>query len=577
MPRAGFGLVSGMAWEVAAPDEAAPIEGLEVGGLEPPKFVGRLLTLRGVRGLEEAREFLDPDAAPVPDARTLPGFERAVARASEAVAAGEQIAVYGDYDADGVTSTVILVEALREAGAEDCLWFVPRREHEGYGVHAGALARLADEGARLLVTADCGITAAAEIAEARGRGMEAVVLDHHQPNGPLPDAIVTGPTLAEPGHPLAEISAGGLALHFAQALLGGGNGRWPDSRWLDLAAISTIGDVVPLRGENRRIVRDGLRALARTERPGLRAMLDMAGARNGAIDAETIGFQIAPRINSAGRLGDAALAVKTLLEADPERARELAGDLNELNRERRRISDEAWQRAQEQIEQTRMEHGDVPPVVSAGDAETPAGVVGIIAGRLADRYRRPAFAYSISEGRAVGSARSQPGFDIAAALERCSDLLVRHGGHAMAAGFTVETRRLEELVERLAELAETAIFDKPGAGEAVLKIDAQVPLERVTERTAEWIDRLEPFGAGNPAPVFLSRGVRPQRVRRFGKGDGGHLGARIGEWEAVGWRMGERAAEFTGEIDVVWSFRRSRRGGRELEIRDFAPAGAASA
>lgn len=564
MPRLVSGSASGMVWEVAAPGEAAPIEGLEA-----PEFVGRLLTLRGVRDLAAAREFLDPEAGPVPDARTLPGFERAVARASEAAAAGEPIAVYGDYDADGVTSTAILVEALREAGA-DCRWFVPRREREGYGLHAGALARLADDGARLLVTADCGITGAAEIAGARERGMDAIVLDHHQPNGPLPDAIVV--ELAEPGHPLGEMSAGGLALHFARALRGGGGWhRLDGERWLDLAAISTIGDVVPLRGENRRIVRAGLRALERTERPGLRALLEIAGAGNGALDAETVGFQIAPRINSAGRLGDASIAVEALLEADPERARELADSLNELNRERRQISDKAWQRAQEQIEQMRTEHGDVPPVVFA-DAEAPVGVVGIIAGRLADRYGRPAFAYSVSEGRAVGSARSQPGFDVAAALERCSDLLVRHGGHALAAGFTVETERLAELVERLAELAEAAIFDEPGAGEMVLKIDAQVPLERVTERTAEWIDQLEPFGAGNPAPVFLSRGVRPQRVRRFGKGDGAHLGARIGGWSAVGWRMGEREEAFAGELDVAWSFRRSRRGGRELEIRDFAPA-----
>ena len=561
MPRRVFGSASGMVWEVAAPDEAAPIEGLDA-----PGFVGRLLTLRGVRDAEAARAFLSPDDEPAGDARTLPGFERAVARASAAAAAGEPIAVYGDYDVDGVTSTVILVEALREAGA-DCRWFVPRREREGYGVHAAALARLADEGARLLITADCGITAVEEIAEARGRGMDAVVLDHHQPNGALPDAIVAAPTLAEPGHPLAELSTGGLAWHFAQALRGG-----DPRRWLDLAAISTVGDVVPLRGENRRIVRAGLRALARTERPGLRALLDAIGAREGALDSETIGFQIAPRINSAGRLGDASLAVEALLETSWDRARTLAAELDSLNRERRAISDAAWQRAAEQIEQTRAEHGDVPPVVFAGDDETPAGVVGIIAGRLADRYQRPAFAYSISDGIAVGSARSRPGFHLAEALERCSDLLTRHGGHAMAAGFTVDAGRIPELFERLADLAEAAIFDDDSAGEAVLPVDAQVPLERVTERTAAWVDRLEPFGAGNPAPAFLSRGVRPQGARRFGREGRPHLSARLGMWDAIGWRMGGQAGAFGGELDVVWSFRRNQRGERELEIRDFAPA-----
>ena len=567
MPRrAGSGVV-GFAWRVALPEESPPIPGLDA-----PSFIGRLLRMRGVNSPDAADAFLAPELQQPAGTDGLLGFQEAVERAAAAVENGEQIAVYGDYDVDGIASTAILVEALREGGA-DCGWFVPHREADGYGVHADALERLGDEGARLIITADCGITARAPIAAARERGIDVVVLDHHQPDGELPDAIVAAPTRAAPDHPLREVSAGGLAWHFAHAL--GVRLGWEPRprRWLELAALSTVADVVPLRGENRRIVGQGLRELKRTQRPGLRALLAATGARNGAIDAETISFQIAPRLNAAGRLDDAALAVEALLETETRRAEDLAGQLDSLNSRRRRLSDDAWQRAQEQVERTRAEHGDVPALVSAGDAETPPGIVGIVAGRLADRYQRPAFAYAVRGGLAQASARSRAGFDFASALADCTDLLVRHGGHAMAAGFTVETANLEPLCKRLSDLAESAVFDRDDApAEPLLEIDAQVPLERVTQKTAEWIARLAPFGAGNPAPVFLSLGAPVSDVRRFGRNGKSHLGFRLGRWNAVGWRMGDREAALAQRIDAVWSFRRSQSGETELELKDFRPA-----
>ena len=567
MPRrAGSGVV-GFAWQVALPEESPPIPGLDA-----PSFIGRLLRMRGVNSPDAADAFLAPELQQPAGTDGLRGFQEAVERAAAAVENGEQIAVYGDYDVDGIASTAILVEALREGGA-DCGWFVPHREADGYGVHADALERLGDEGARLIITADCGITARAPIAAARERGIDVVVLDHHQPDGELPDAIVAAPTRAAPDHPLREVSAGGLAWHFAHAL--GARLGWEPRprRWLELAALSTVADVVPLRGENRRIVDQGLRELKRTQRPGLRALLAAAGARNGAIDAETISFQIAPRLNAAGRLDDAALAVEALLETETRRAEDLAGQLDSLNSRRRRLSDDAWQRAQEQVERTRAKHGDVPALVSAGDAETPPGIVGIVAGRLADRYQRPAFAYAVRGGLAQASARSRAGFDFASALADCTDLLVRHGGHAMAAGFTVETANLEPLCKRLSELTESAVFDRDDApAEPLLEIDAQVPLERVSQKTAEWIARLAPFGAGNPAPVFLSLGAPVSDVRRFGRNGKPHLGFRLGRWNAVGWRMGDREAELAQRIDAVWNFRRSQSGETELELKDFRPA-----
>ena len=573
MPRQAGSGTSGFAWQIALPEEAPPIPNLDA-----PPFIGRLLRMRGVDTPEAAAAFLAPEHAPAADTDDLPGFSDAVEHTAEAVKNSKKIAVYGDYDVDGVTSTAILVEALREGGA-DCDWFVPNREQHGYGVHAEALERLGDEGARLIITADCGITARVEIAAAHARGIDFVVLDHHKPEGELPDAIIAVPTLAPPDHPLRKVSAGGLAWHFAHALCARLGKAVQPQRWLELAALSTVADVVPLRGENRRIVSQGLRELARTQRPGLRALLEAAGARNGAIDAETIGFQIAPRLNAAGRLADASLAVNTLLEQVPRRAEKFAGELEQLNRARRRISDAAWERAQAQVERTRGKHGDVPAVVSAGDEETPLGIVGIVAGRLVDRYQRPAFAYSVRDGLAQASARSRAGFDFAAALASCSDLLVRHGGHEMAAGFTVEAANLAELCKRLNALAEAAIFgrDDAGAGEPQLKIDAQVPLDQVKRNTASWVDRLAPFGAGNPAPVFLSLDVPVSEVRRFGRNGKPHLGLRLGDWDAVGWRMGDREAELAPRIDAVWNFRRSQSGATELELQDFRPAERAGA
>ena len=573
MPRQAGSGTSGFAWQIALPEEAPPIAGLDA-----PSFIGRLLRMRGIDTPEAAAAFLAPEHAPPANTDDLPGFSDAVERAAAAVESGEKVAVYGDYDVDGVTSTAILVEALRESGA-DCDWFVPDRERDGYGVHAEALERLGDEGARLIITADCGITARTEIAAAHARGIDFVVLDHHQPEGELPDAIIAVPTLAAPDHPLRKVSAGGLAWHFAHALCTRLGTAAPPRRWLELAALSTIADVVPLHGENRRIVSQGLREMSRTQRPGLRALLAAAGARNGAIDAETIGFQIAPRLNAAGRLADASLAVNTLLERDPRQAEKLAGKLEQLNLERRRISDAAWERAQAQVEQTRGEHGDVPALVSAGDEETPPGIVGIVAGRLVDRYQRPAFAYAVRDGLAQASARSRAGFDFAAALATCSDLLVRHGGHEMAAGFTVETANLAELCKRLNRIAEAAIFDRDdaGSGEPLLKIDAQVPLDQVTRNIASWVDRLAPFGAGNPAPVFLSLDAPVSEVRRFGRNGKPHLGLRLGDWDAVGWRMGDREADLAPRIDAVWNFRRSQSGAPELELQDFRPAEQAGA
>ncbi|MCY3567770.1 MAG: DHH family phosphoesterase, partial [Chloroflexi bacterium] len=354
----------GRTWRIAEPHDAPPIEGLDA-----PSFVGRLLRRRGVDTVPAAQEFLNPDWYQPADASVLGQWDEAIERMALAARRGEAVAIYGDYDVDGITGTAILTEALRDVGI-DARPFIPHREREGYGIQDAALAQLASDGAQMLVTADCGITALNEIAAARERhGMDVIVLDHHEPADALPEAnaIVT-PKLAPPGHPLSELSTGGLAYRFAHAVSERMQSPADSRRWLDLAAMSTVADVVPLRGENRWIVHQGLRALQATERPGLRSLLQ-SGRSRAPIDTETIGFQLAPRINAAGRLDDASLALEMLMERDRDAAHELAGRLNRLNEQRRQLTDEAMREAQSQIERQLDPAGQAPLVLFVGGEE----------------------------------------------------------------------------------------------------------------------------------------------------------------------------------------------------------------
>jgi len=558
----------GRTWRIAEPHDAPPIEGLDA-----PSFVGRLLRRRGVDTVPAAQEFLNPDWYQPADASVLGQWDEAIERVALAAQRGEVVAIYGDYDVDGITGTAILTEALRDVGI-DARPFIPHREREGYGIQDAALAQLASDGAQVLVTADCGITALNEIAAAREQhGMDVIVLDHHEPADALPqaNAIVT-PKLAPYGHPLSELSTGGLAYRFAHAVAERMQSPSDPRRWLDLAAMSTVADVVPLRGENRWIVHQGLRALQETERPGLRSLLQ-SGRSQAPIDTETIGFQLAPRINAAGRLDDASLALEMLMERDRDAARELAGRLNTLNDQRRRLTDEAMSSAQSQIERQLDPAGQAPLVLFVGGEELHHGIVGIVAGRLADQWSRPAFAWSLVDGEARASGRSAAGFDLVRMLDGARELLIRGGGHAMAAGFSALPQHLGALVERFNESAQSQL-DAGDAGawaalEGRTEIDAQVPLTALTPGVVHWIERLAPFGEGNPAPVFLSNGVNVRGVKTVGQ-DGAHLRLDLDGWPAIGWRLGNAAAAVQSQADLVWRLRRGLRGRPELEILDLS-------
>ena len=557
----------GRTWRIAEPHDSPPLVGLDA-----PSFVGRLLRRRGIETVPAAQEFLNPDWYRPADASVLGDWDAAIERMARAASDGESVAIYGDYDVDGITGTAILTESLREAGI-DAQPFIPHREREGYGLQDAAVARLAQAGAQVLITADCGITALQEIAVARDQhGLDVVVLDHHEPADALPSgADVVTPKLAPKGHPLSDLSTGGLAYRFAHAVSKRlGAERDPD-QWLDLAAMSTVADVVPLRGENRWIVHRGLRALDATERPGLRALL--AGRRGaGPVDTETIGFQLAPRINAAGRLDDASLALQMLLERDASAAQVLADRLNILNDSRRRLTQEAETEAERQIQSSTI-NGEAPLVLFAGGAEFHHGIVGIVAGRLAERWSRPAFVWSLVDGEARASGRGRAGFDLVRMLNAARDLISRGGGHAQAAGFSAEPANLAALLSRFNTAAQAQLdAGQAGAWEALegrIEVDAQTPIAAVTQQTVHWIERLAPFGEANPAPTFLSTGVGVRGARTMGS-DGAHLRLDLDGWSAVGWRLGAAAAEIGASVDIVWRLRRNLRGYPELEIVDLA-------
>ena len=561
----------GRTWRVAEPHDAPPIAGLDA-----PSFVGRLLTQRGIDSVPAAQEFLNPEWYQLADASVLGDWDIAIDRMAQAAQLGEPVAIYGDYDVDGITGTAILTEALREVGI-DARPFLPHREREGYGLQDEAVGQLAADGAKVLITADCGITALQEIAAARSEhGLDVVVLDHHELADTLPDAtaIVT-PKYAPKGHPLSELSTGGLAYRFARALVERLAPEVDHARWLDLAAMSTVADVVPLRGENRWIVHQGLRVLGSTQRPGLRALLTgRKGQRSrGPVTTETIGFQIAPKINAAGRLADASLAMEMLVEDEPERARELAAELDTLNEERRRLTNVAMTEAEQQIRNQLDAAGQAPLVLFVGGEELHHGIVGIVAGRLADQWSRPAFAWSVVDGEARASGRSAAGFDLVRMLDASRDLLVRGGGHAMAAGFSAEPSQLGSLMARFNEAAQAQLdAGEAGAWAALdgrMDIDAQVPLSAVTRQTVNWIERLAPFGEGNPTPTFLSNGVGVRQAKTVGA-DHAHLRLELDGWSAIGWRLGDAASEIDSQVDIVWRLRRGLRGQPELEILDLA-------
>jgi single-stranded-DNA-specific exonuclease len=466
--------------------------------------VGQALVRRGISSLEDARAWLaGADEHP---ASAFRGLDEAIAVLLRHAQASTRITVHGDYDVDGVTSTAILVRALRAVGA-DVDWYLPSRSEDGYGLSAATVEKLAARGTKLLVTTDCGITAVDEVALAKSLGLDVVVTDHHAPraDGRLPDAPIVHPAVCD--YPCPDLCAGGVAHKVAGALLeAAGHDASIALADLDLVALATVADCVPLRGENRRLVRSGLVALGRTEKPGLRALMRVARVDPTRVDARAVGFGLAPRINAAGRLHRADAALELLLSHDEAEAMEIAEELDRANADRRFVEQRITFEAEAQVAELGPPT-DQPAYVLWSDGWH-AGVIGIVASRLAEKYHRPVVMIALREGEAegTGSGRSIPAFDLLGGLDACAASLIRHGGHRAAAGCTIARSSLEEF--RAAFCAHAAGVLAPEDLVPVERVDAVVSGDELGQGLAEELGRLAPFGIGNPSISLLVPAAR---------------------------------------------------------------------
>ena len=511
----------------------------------------------------------------------LKGMPSAVTRLRQALRGGETIAVYGDFDADGVTATALLVQTLRALGG-DVRPYIPHRVDEGYGLHKEALPQLASDGARVIVTVDCGIRSLEEVAHANQIGLDVIVTDHHSVGDKLPDAVaVIDPKRHDSDYPFHELAGVGVAFKLAQSLLRSHRQtlitrqavRLEEEDLLDLVALGTITDLVPLLDENRTLVRKGLERINRRERPGIEALCRRSGLRNGQINATSIGYALGPRLNAAGRMGHAKTAYQLLTTQYPAEAERLAEALDRLNRKRRQLTLETQKQARELALATAGE----APLLFAAAPDFQAGIVGLAASRLVDEFYRPAVVVEVGKEFSRGSARSIPEFHITDALDQCADLLVRHGGHAAAGGFTVANEHLDQLAAVLRRLATEQLADVELT--STLNVDTEIELSKMSWELQQELARLEPCGYANPHPLFLSRNVRVQNLRTVGA-DGRHLklalsGGRT-TWDAIAFRQGDWAGKLPARVDIVYHleinvWRDQRR--LQLNVQDIRPAG----
>lgn len=502
-----------------------------------PSVVAQLLLCRGVHAPDQVRSFLSGSLSHLREPLELPGMQQAARRIAAAISARERICVYGDYDVDGMSGTALLWLCLRLLGA-DAGYYVPHRLDEGYGLNHEALQSLAQQGTKLVVTVDCGIASVAEAATARRLGMELIVTDHHHFGQSLPEAAaLVHPRLPGSSYPFGGLSGAGVAFKLAWALCQQASGAKKVSprmrefllRAVGFAALGTVADVVPLVDENRVLVQQGLLCLKQRTSPGMEALMQRTGLdKKPRLDCEDIAFSLAPRLNAAGRLCQAQLGVELLTTNSPQRAAALADYIHELNASRQSLERSIYLSANKQAQQL-LDAGDCAALVLA-DVKWHPGVIGIVAGRLAEKYHRPVVMIALDElgaRPAVGSARSVPGFNLHAALQVCDEYLISHGGHAAAAGLKIDAAQVDAFREAMCEHADGEIPREERTAE--LWIDAEVPLATLTMATVEQIEQLAPFGQSNPRPLFCASGVTLREPpKTIGEG-GRHLALRIAQ------------------------------------------------
>ena len=568
-------------WITTAADET--VAGRLAEEIGCPRPVARVLVARGYTVADDARRFLHPALRDISDPFELPAMRAAAEAVWAALSAGRSLVVYGDYDVDGLTATALLVGALRDLGAK-AEPFLPHRMDDGYGLIPDTLDKCVERHhPGFVVTVDCGTNAVAAVERARALGIDVVITDHHQPSGALaPAAAVVNPRLGPADRPWSDLSGVGVALKLAHAVVKTGLDRGSAAARrlaarlrdrLDLVALGTVADCVPLRGENRLLVRHGLPRLDQPDGPGLLALRETAGVR-GATDTYHVGFLLGPRLNASGRLGTAEKALELLMTGDTARGRAIAQELDAANRERQTIEKRIFDEARARIEAQHAPEIE-PGVVIAGDGWHP-GVIGIVASRLCSFYSRPAIVIALDGDHGRGSCRSLEAVDMVACLHDCAALLPRYGGHAMAAGLEVardrvgEFRRLFfEAISRRVTLADL---------QAVLRVDAWIALGEADDRLLEAMAGLRPCGQGNPEPVWAVRGVRILSPRRVGER---HLKMTVEEGgvrrDAIAFGFGDRDIP-EGRVDVAFELKENTWNGTtslQLQVRDLRPTSSA--
>jgi len=559
---------------------------------EHPLLV-KTLFRRGCGTAAEIDAFLRPGA--MAERTPLAGIDRALPRMRRAVDENEVICVYGDFDADGVTATALMVIALQAAGGKVGA-YIPERVDEGYGLNKEAIQRIADKGAHLIVTVDCGMRSLAEVEHATALGVDVIVTDHHSVGDvALPAVAVINPRLTPSSTPFRSLAGVGVAYRLAQAVLrdaaergrNGLTGQRVDEvcdELLDLVALGTVADMMPLVDENRVLVQQGIQRMRSNPRPGIAALMETASVTRETLDAQAISFRLAPRINAAGRLANAMIAYRLLRTNDPAEAHKLAQELEALNRKRQNLTTEAEAEAETQVAEQRQaaqKQGastNAPWLYMVQSSSIRSGIVGLVAGKLAEKYYRPSVVLERGAEESRGSARSIREFDIGAALDQVGNLLVRHGGHSRAAGFTVRNGHLAALQDAIAEIAASELCRHERL-QPTLEVDALAPLSEVTWGLLDQFARLEPTGQENPQPLLMSEGVRVRSYRSVGGEkhlklvvDGGGWGDSV--QDAIAFNLGAHAAALhEGDlVDIVYAVERNdfaNRKSLQLNIKDM--------
>ncbi len=547
-------------------------------GLKISPILARVLGNRGIASVEQGHRFLSPALTELHDPFRMAGMDQAVARVDRALAAGERVGVYGDYDVDGVTGAALLYRLFRDLGAE-VMFRVPNRMREGYGLTEVGIEEFASAGVRLMVTVDCGTNSVREIAYARDAGIETIVVDHHTPGDTPPPAVaIVNPHRRDCTYPFKSLTGVALAMKLSQAVCHA-RGLPPERAYedLDLVAVGSVADVAPLIGENRVLVKRGLRVLTESKKPGFRELIRVAGFLGKEMGVWEVAFGLAPRINAAGRIGDARVAVELLATDDVDTARARAEELDRENARRREMDLDILEQALSMIG-TRESLGDKKAIVLASPSWHP-GVIGIAASRVKERFSRPTVLIALDGELGRGSARGVPGFSLYAALHQCAEMLVSYGGHEQAAGFTIERKMIEPFRERFVSHAGIKLAGKDLS--PFLMIDGVIPLSHLNIELYEEINLLRPFGPENPEPIFVVKGMRPAgRVQVVGRG---HVKFAMREGDVRVDAIGFDKAELlpTGVLDgapfdAAFTLGENTYTGErvlQLRVKDLQPAG----